>query len=99
MIRVGEVILTEEGWALGQSVSDDEFWKRYGAAPGGMRGSVLAQGHPGRSEGRVRGDGADSEETRAGRGGCTSAPDAGGVGEAEDWIGDSCRAIDRRVYG
>ena len=56
MIRVGAVILTEEEWALGQSVTDEEFWRRYEAEP---------------------------DE----------------IDEASEWIGDSCRAIDRRVYG
>lgn len=99
MIRVGEVILTEEEWALGQSVSDDEFWQRYGAVPGGMRGPVLAQGHPGRTAGGAQPHGAGSEAPGVAGGAKAQATDADGVDEAADWIGDSCRAIDRRVYG
>jgi hypothetical protein len=99
MIRVGEVALTEEEWALGQSVTDDEFWQRYGTAPSGMRGPVLAQGHSGRPARGAQPHGADSEAPGMAGSAKAQAADAGGVDEASDWIGDSCRAIDRRVYG
>ena len=99
MIIVGAVALTEEEWALGQGVTDDEFWQRYGTAQSGMRSPSLAGDNPGRSAGRVRPDGSDSEAPRAGGSGQATGPDAAGVDEAAQWVGDSCNAIDRRVYG
>jgi len=84
---------------LGQGVSTDEFWKRYGTVQSGMRSPSLAGDNPRRSAGRLRPDGADSEAKGAGGGGQAAGSDAAGVDEAAQWIGDSCKAIDRMVYG
>ena len=90
MIYVCPAILTEEEWAMGESVTDAEFWERYGAVQGGGRSQILEQRHEGQPCGSGRPDGADSVEAR---------PTSSGQAAGTDAVGMAQGAIDARVYG
>jgi hypothetical protein len=85
MIYVRPPILTEEEWAMGESVTDAEFWNRYGTVQGRGRGQILEQRHEGQPYGSGRPNGADSQKARPP--GCGQAAGADAVGMAQGAIG------------
>jgi hypothetical protein len=92
VIYVRPPILTEEEWAMGESVCEHEWRARYQAvlAPEGSRNDMQT-----------------ADQGSAGSDADAGAAAVSGVGEAvggdalqsEEWLGDSNRVIDREVYG
>jgi hypothetical protein len=81
VIYVKPAILTEEEWAMGESVTDAEFWDRYGAAQSGMRSQTLAEGDAGRPGSGGLCNGSGSQEARPTSSGQAAGVDAGGVAQ------------------
>ena len=92
MIYVKPAILTEEEWAMGESVCEHEWRARYQAV---LAPKSSADDMP------TADQGGESSDADAG-----SAP-VSGMGQtfgddalsAQEWLGDSNKRIDARVYG